>query len=285
MTFILMASFFAAAAASTAWAVLWGEPWFAGGYRPRLPWSPSCRCRCIAVMLEPAKGGGSCVHRGDRGRRRGGILMLWWSGRRPSCLTRCRRPRPPGRVRGVHGRPAVRGRRTRRRVPDIMPWTLDPGAVGGHGSDVPGLGRLLRVRRRASPLDERRRQLAGFLAYDVVLIVPLVTRSGRSTRAGASTCGHTSRSSSAVAVRGLVPAPGARTRMFRARPSPATRSGSAGVRPGAQVLARDAVRRQVRSQSREVLDTQVDLAHAPHEADLPVGLRCSRTAPTHRRRS
>ena len=110
MTLILMASFFAASAASTAWAVLWGEPGSLVGIALDyvvifVPLS------VLAVTLEPARGGGSLPFiAATVGRRRGGrrdaLVVMAPPAAGPAADAR----RRPGRVRGVPGRAAVRWR-------------------------------------------------------------------------------------------------------------------------------------------------------------------------------
>jgi hypothetical protein len=219
MTFILLASFFAASAASTAWAVLWGEPGSLVGIALDyvvifVPLS------VLAVTLEPSRGGGSVPFMAATlGGAVVGIGMLGWSWRHP-----LRDPQPtPGIVLGAFGvflvALALAGGTLITRVPEIMPWALTPDL-----SVVTGMMFLGSASYFAYGLVRQRwtnagGQLAGFLAYDLVLIAPLLTRSGSAYSGwGINRWAYTAVivGSGILAAWYLLLAP--RTRMFRARP-------------------------------------------------------------------
>ena len=176
MSLNLIAALLAAASASTAWAVLWGEPASLVGialdyiviFVPLL---------AFALVLDPALGGGvSTLAFASFGGLLAGSWMLRWSwGREPID------PRPtPAIVRGAFvvfvvalvlvGGSLVAG------VSGILPWS-----VSRELSTVAGIMFLGAASYFAYGVVRPRwtnagGQLAGFLAYDLVLIVPLLTR-------------------------------------------------------------------------------------------------------------
>ncbi len=178
MTLILMASFFAAAAASTAWAVLWGEPGSLVGIALDyvvifVPLS------ILAVALHPAKGGGSVAFIiATLGGIAAGGLMLWWSWRRP---LRDPRPTPPV-LRGAFvvfvAALLLVGGALVARVPAILPWSITPELSMVIGTMFLGAASYFAYGVVRPRWTNAGGQLAGFLAYDLVLIVPLVTRPG-----------------------------------------------------------------------------------------------------------
>jgi len=178
MTFILMASFFAAAAASTAWAVLWGEPGSLVGIALDyliifVPLS------ALAVALQPAKGGGSVAFiLATLGGVAAGIVMFWWSWCHPLLD-----PMPtPRLLRGAFvvfmGALLFAGGTLLFRVPDILPWALTPELSVVTGTMFLGSASYFAYAIVRPRWTNAGGQLAGFLAYDLVLFVPLVTRSG-----------------------------------------------------------------------------------------------------------
>lgn len=177
MTFYFIASFAAAAAASTTWAVLWGEPGSVVGIALDyivifVPMS------AYLLLLDPAKGGGPTpLVVALLGAVGVGAWLLWWSLRRP-----LGDPRPTPRlvlaffavfvvVLAVVGAGLVVG------TPNVVPWsvTSEVSVVSGlmylGAASYFGYGLLRRRWTNAGG------QLAGFLAYDLVLIVPLLMRS------------------------------------------------------------------------------------------------------------
>ena len=287
MTFILMASFFAASAASTAWAVLWGEPGSLVGIALDyvVIFAP---LSILAIGLDRSAGGGSMPFiAAALGGAVVGVAMLWWSWRRP-----LGDPMPtPAVVRGSFVVFLVAlllaGLTLIGHVPQVMPWPLTPdlsvitGLMFLGAASYFGYG-LVRPRWTNAG-----GQLAGFLAYDVVLDraaahpvrVPVLRMGHESLGVHA---GHRRQRHP----RGVVPAPGPGDPAVpgatdgrgccldrgrgRCRPRSLTEGCSASV-PAAQVLTRDALRGQVCGQTLEVLDAQVDLAHPSHEADRARG--------------
>ena len=178
MTFILLASFFGASAASTTWAVRWGEPGSLVGIALDyvVIFGP---LTVLAVVLDPARGGGSGAFIvATLAGALVGVVMLWWSWRYPLLD-----PHPtPRLVRGAFWVFLVAllfaGGTLIARVPNIMPWALTPELSVVTGMMFLGSASYFAyglVRPRWSNAGG---QLAGFLAYDLVLIVPLVTRAG-----------------------------------------------------------------------------------------------------------
>jgi hypothetical protein len=228
MTLILMASFFAASAASTAWAVLWGEPGSLVGIALDyvvifVPLS------ILAVALDPARGGGSVPFiTATVGGAVVGVGMLWWSWRRPLLD-----PHPTPVV--VLGAFVVflvallfAGGTLIARVPEIMPWALTPDLSVVTGMMFLGSASYFAYALVRPRWTNAGGQLAGFLAYDLVLIVPLLTRSGSAYSGwGINRWAYTAViiGSGIVAAWYLLLAP--RTRMFRVRPvdADATRGG------------------------------------------------------------
>ena len=219
MTLILLASFFAASAASTTWAVLWGEPGSLVGIALDyvvifVPLS------VLALTLEPSSGGGSLPFMvATLGGAIVGIGMLWWSWRRP-----LRDAEPtPGVVRGAFGVFLVAllfaGLTLVARVPEIMPWALTPDLSLITGMMFLGSASYFAYGLARPRWTNAGGQLAGFLAYDLVLIVPLLTRSGSAYSGwGVNRWAYTAVivGSGILAAWYLLLAP--RTRMFRPRP-------------------------------------------------------------------
>jgi hypothetical protein len=235
MTLILMASFFAAAAASTAWAVLWGEPGSLVGIGLDyvVIFVP---LTILAVALEPAKGGGSlALILATLGGVAAGIVMLWWSWHRP-LLDLLPTPRL---LRGAFavftGALLFAGGTLLLRVPDILPWALTPELSVVTGTMFLGAASYFAYATVRPGWTNAGGQLAGFLAYDLVLFVPLVTRSGSVyTGWGVNLWVYivVIIGSGILATWYLLLAP--RTRMFRARPidlDGARIGGPAGVDP------------------------------------------------------
>jgi hypothetical protein len=178
MTFILLASFFAASAASTAWAVLWGEPGSLVGIALDylvifVPLS------VLAVTLEPSRGGGSIPFiAATVGGAAVGLALLWWSWPHP-----LQDPQPtPGVVLGAFGvflaALVLAGATLIAQVPEIMPWALTPDLSAITGMMFLGAASYFAYGLVRPGWTNAGGQLAGFLAYDLVLIVPLLTRSG-----------------------------------------------------------------------------------------------------------
>ncbi len=230
MTLILMASFFAASAASTAWAVLWGEPGSMLGIALDyviifVPLS------VLAVTLDPSKGGGSSPFiAATIGGVAMGVVMLWWSWRHP-----LRDPEPtPGVVRGAFvvflAALLFAGLTLIVNVPEIMPWALTPDLSVITGTMFLGSASYFAYGLARPRWTNAGGQLAGFLAYDLVLLVPLLTRSGSAYAGwGVNRWAYTAviMGSGILATWHLLLAP--RTRMIRARPT-----GPDGARTGAR---------------------------------------------------
>jgi hypothetical protein len=176
MMMIFLASIFAAASGATAWAVLWGEPGSLVGIALDyvvifLPLS------LYALTLDPARGGGpstfAIVTLGGVGM---GVWMLWWSWRRPLAD-----PRPtPTIVRAAFlvfvvalvltgGALVVQTR-------NMLPWALTPELSVVAGAIFLGAAAYFAYASVRPRWTNAGGQLAGFLAYDLVLIVPFLTR-------------------------------------------------------------------------------------------------------------
>jgi hypothetical protein len=178
MTRILIASFLAAAAASTAWAVIWGEPGSLAGIA--LDYVVTfVLLSIVALTLDPRRGGGSAsfivVSLGGAVL---GMAMLWWSWRH-----RLGDPRPtPALLRGAFVVFMVTllfvGGTLVARVPDILPWSLTSELSLVIGVMFLGSAAYFAYGVIRPRWTNAGGQLAGFLAYDLVLIVPLVTRAG-----------------------------------------------------------------------------------------------------------
>jgi hypothetical protein len=176
MMMIFLASIFAAAAASTAWAVLWGEPGSLVGIALDyvvifLPLS------LYALTLDPARGGGpstfAVVTLGGVGM---GVWLLWWSWRHP-----LRDPRPtPTIVRAAFlvfvVALVLTGLALVVQTPNMLPWTLTPELSVVAGAIFLGAAAYFAYGFVRPRWTNAGGQLAGFLAYDLVLIVPLLTR-------------------------------------------------------------------------------------------------------------
>lgn len=176
MMMIFLASIFAAAAASTAWAVLWGEPGSLVGIALDyvvifLPLS------LYALTLDPARGGGpSTFAVVTLGGVAMGIWMLWWSWRHP-----LRDPRPtPIVVRAAFllfvVALVVTGLALIVQTPNMLPWTLTPELSVVCGAIFLGAAAYFGYASVRPLWTNAGGQLAGFLAYDLVLIVPFLTR-------------------------------------------------------------------------------------------------------------
>jgi len=186
MMMMFLASIFAAAAASTAWAVLCGEPGSLVGIALDyvvifLPLS------LYALTLDPARGGGpSTFAMATLGGVGMGIWMLWWSWRHP---LRDTRPTPII-VRAAFlvfvvllslaGLPLVID------AFSVLPWTLTPDLSVVAGAIFLGAAAYFAYGLVRPRWTNAGGQLAGFLAYDLVLIVPVLTRT-RSAYSGWST--------------------------------------------------------------------------------------------------
>ena len=176
LTFLFIGAIFAAAAASTAWAALVGEeasyPGIALDYLAIF--GPMV---VYLLLVEPARGGGiSLFWLGLVATLAFGAWLLWQT----SGASR-RDPRPTPRpalvafgvlapVLGVVGLALVLN------VPNVLPWPVTPelSVIAGLiflGAAVYFLYGLLRP-----SWTNAGGQLAGFLAYDLVLIVPFVAR-------------------------------------------------------------------------------------------------------------
>ena len=176
MMMIFLASIFAAAAASTAWAVLWGEPGSLVGIALDyvvifLPLS------LYALTLDPARGGGpstfAIVTLGGVGM---GVWLLWWSWRHP-----LRDPRPtPTVVRAAFlvfvVALVLTGSALMVQTPNMLPWTLTPELSVVAGAIFLGAAAYFAYALARPRWTNAGGQLAGFLAYDLVLIVPFLTR-------------------------------------------------------------------------------------------------------------
>lgn len=183
---IFLAAIFAAAAASTAWAVVWGEPGSLVGIAldhlaTFVPLS------LYALTLGPERGDGSStfviVTLGGVG---WGAWMLWWSWRRP-----LRDPRPtPTIVRAAFlvfvGGLVLTSLALMAQTRDILPWTLTPELSVVAGAIFLGSAAYFAYGLVRPRWTNAGGQLAGFLAYDLVLIVPVLTRT-RSAYSGWST--------------------------------------------------------------------------------------------------
>ena len=105
------------------------------------------------------------------------------------------------------------------RVPEIMPWALTPDLSVITGIMFLGSASYFAYGLARPRWTNAGGQLAGFLAYDLVLIVPLLTRSGSAYSGwGINRWAYTAVivGSGILAAWYLLLAP--RTRMFRARP-------------------------------------------------------------------
>jgi hypothetical protein len=176
MMMIFLASIFAAAAASTVWAVLWGEPGSLVGIALDyvvifLPLS------LYALTLEPARGGGpstfALITLGGVGM---GVWMLWWSWRRPL--------RDPRRTPTVVTAAfllfvvalVLAGLALIIQRPNMLPWAVTPELSVVAGAIFLGAAAYFAYALVRPRWTNAGGQLAGFLAYDLVLIVPFLTR-------------------------------------------------------------------------------------------------------------
>lgn len=178
LTFIFLASIFAAAGASTAWAALVGdEASYAGIALDYLAiFGPML---VYLLFMEPARGGGLTVFwLALLATATFGAWLLWRTVR-----LACRDPRPTPRpalavfaifavVLALVGGALVLN------VPDVLPWPVTPelSVIAGLiflGAAVYFIYALLRP-----GWSNAGGQLAGFLAYDVVLVLPFLARLG-----------------------------------------------------------------------------------------------------------
>ncbi len=216
MTFILLASFFAAAAASTAWAVIWGEAGSVVGIALDyvvifVPLS------IVAATTDPARGGSAVAFiMPTLAGVVAGVVLLWWSWPQPLLD-----PRPTPRfLRAAFVMFTVAllfaGGALVARVPDILPWPLTPDHSVVAGTMFLGSASYFAYALVRPRWTNAGGQLAGFLAYDVMLIVPLATRSDSAySERGPNLWAYVAVivSSAIVAVWYLLLAP--ETRMFR----------------------------------------------------------------------
>jgi hypothetical protein len=130
-----------------------------------------------AFTLDPSRGGGpstfALVTLGGVGM---GVWMLWWSWRRP-----LRDPRPtPTIVRAAFLvfviALVLTGLALMVRAPNVLPWTLTPELSVVAGAIFLGAAAYFAYASVRPRWTNAGGQLAGFLAYDLVLIVPFLTR-------------------------------------------------------------------------------------------------------------
>jgi len=176
VTFIFLASILAAAAASTAWAAQYGERLSYVGIALDML-VIFCPMVAYLVVLNPAHGGGlTVVLLGSIAVVLAGAWILWVSWGRP---TRDIRPTPRV-VLGAFGIFLVVlllvGGALVLGTPDILPWQVTPEISVVSGLIFLGAGAYFGFGLWRRSWSNAGGQLAGFLAYDLVLIVPFVTR-------------------------------------------------------------------------------------------------------------
>lgn len=176
LTFIFLASIFAAAAASTIWSCLWGERSSLAGVAldyVAIFWPMTV----FLVLIEPARGGGLTVFMTlIVATAAFGAWLLWRTVRQPF-----RDPRPaPNLVLWsfrvfvvalvLAGGALVLG------VPNILPWRITPEISVVAGLIFLGAATYFAFTLVRPAWTNAGGQLAGFLAYDLVLIVPFLVR-------------------------------------------------------------------------------------------------------------
>jgi hypothetical protein len=176
LTFIFLASIFAAAAASTVWSCLWGEIGSLAGIAldyVAIFWPMTA----FLFLIEPERGGGptlfavlliaTAVF---------GTWLLWATIRRPY---RDRRPTPRLALASfavfvvalvIAGGALVLG------APNILPWRVTPELSVVAGLIFLGAATYFAYALVRPAWTNAGGQLAGFLAYDLVLIVPFLVR-------------------------------------------------------------------------------------------------------------
>jgi hypothetical protein len=179
MTFIFAASILAAAAASMAWAVVFGEPGSLVGIA--LDYLVITGVLAVYVLsLDTDRGGGpSMFVAAMLASTAFGGWMLWWSWRQP-LRGALATPRPVVAAFAVFVLAlALAGVALVLQVPNVMPWPLTPELSVVSGSMFLGAAGYFGYGIARPRWSNAGGQLAGFLAYDLVLIVPFVTRFGQ----------------------------------------------------------------------------------------------------------
>lgn len=176
LTFIFLASIFAAAAASTAWSCLWGEVGSLAGVAldyAAIFWPMVA----FVLLIEPARGGGVTLFAILLlATALFGMWLLWYTIRRPY-----RDPRGTPRLvlwsfavfvaaLVIAGGALVAG------VPNILPWRVTRELSVVAGLIFLGAATYFAYAVVRPAWVNAGGQLAGFLAYDLVLIVPFLLR-------------------------------------------------------------------------------------------------------------